>query len=652
MKKAKRVLACACAALTLVATVGCGGDDTSGKTVLKFWTSVDTDIAKQFRVAINNYNAENTDNIHVEYSNYVTGYETLIQNTLGAADPNSPDVILTSEPTFRNWASYGGKHSGIGFFADLSPYVEAKPESRINDILPSALSRYRYDYKTMTSDADDPLLAIPYDLDSTTILYNATAIEEQGIKIISVDEEDLASFNNGGKDRTGKTKADYGIPANAMVRARGFDRRKLVGGQYVNNNYVKGTYDENGEFVENTMPYALPEYDANGKVTELIIFNNRISMSWDEIEDLGRIMTGRSDDSAEKSERNPNYYKGYNSTNPNAIPTTDWGYYTEWWFSYGWGVGGNCIEDTTGNGDWEFSLLDTTKRRAVYNMVGDTPNQNVDEQATDAFSGKPLFVEDNGSADASSYNLEDNQYVGGVLPTQRSAFERFFYLQKPKEYGGMYLGPRQKTDIGSSTDYAFFQTGKIALFATTKSKLMAIRNMEPNFVWDICPPLSYRVYDENGDNLVAQTTPTLLNHTKALGVYKNSAYKDEAFKFVEYYATGKLQEDMAPAMIQCSAVPEQMEEYFVKVNEASGKHPKNISIFTECAESEFLVDIYYFPDESWLWEWANPLNSLFRENDQSLDDFYNYKGASGTEKALYLRVNEMINNYKELFGNK
>ena len=64
------------------------------------------------------------------------------------------------------------------------------------------------------------------------------------------------------------------------------------------------------------------------------------------------------------------------------------------------------------------------------------------------------------------------------------------------------------------------------------------------------------------------------------------------------------------------------------------------------------MDIYYFPDESWLWEWANPLNSLFRENDQGLEDFYNYRGTSGTDEKLYLRVNAMIDNSKELFGDK
>lgn len=641
-----RIVCVFLAAIVALSVVACGNSATKGKTVLRFWTSVSTDIAKQFRLALNNYNNENEDNIYIQYTNYVTGYETLIQNTLGAADPNSPDIILTTESTFRKWASYGGKSTGIGFFEDLTPYLESNPDSKINDIVPAAISRYHYDYKTMTSNADDPLLAIPYDLDSTTTLYNATAIKEQGIKIISVDEEDLDAFNNGEPDRYGKTKTDYGIPANVKVRARGFDRRKLVNGTYVNNNYVKGTY-VNGEFVENTTPYALPEYDSNGKVKELIIFNNRISMSWDEIEDFGRIMTGRNDGSIEKGNTNPNYYKGYPTE---AVPSTDWGYFTEWWFSYGWGVGGDCIEDTTGNGDWEFSLLDTTKKRAVYTMSGSEPNQNVDEQAVDSFSGKPLFVEDNGSSDASSYGLAANQYVSDVLPTQRSAFERFFYLQKPKEYGGLYLGPRQMTDIGSSTDTAFFQTGKIALFSTTKSKMIAVRSMNPNFEWDICPPISYRVYDETGDNLIAQTTPTLMNHTKALAVYKNSSYKEEAFKFIEYYATGKFQADVADAKIQCSAVPEQMDEYFVKPTEESGVSPRNISIFTECAKTEFLIDIYYFPDEAWLWEWANPLNSLFRENDKSVDDFYNYKGTSGNSLALYLRVNDLIKNYKELFA--
>ena len=39
---------------------------------------------------------------------------------------------------------------------------------------------------------------------------------------------------------------------------------------------------------------------------------------------------------------------------------TDYGYFTEWWFNYGWSVGGDCLTDLSGEGDWNFSLLDAS----------------------------------------------------------------------------------------------------------------------------------------------------------------------------------------------------------------------------------------------------------------------------------------------------
>ena len=635
MKKIKQFFCTLLAVLMIGASSIACNSEMRGKTVLLLWMATNTDIAGAVRSAVAKYNDENPDNIYIKYQNKpLNAYATLIENSLDGGVVG-PDLILVSETNFRNWATRGYG----GYFEDLTPYVESDTESEVHKIMPAALNRYRYNNRKMTSKPTDPLYAIPYDVDATTILYNATAIEKQGIIIISVDEEDIEAFNNGAPDRYGKTKEDYGITL--PVRPRGFDRRLADG---TNMNYVPATYT-NG--VPNTTREAWndgwvkPEYGLDNKVTEVMIFNNRISMSWDEIEDFGRIMTGLAGDSSK-----PNYY----SLDDSYRPTTDWGYYTEWWFSYGWGVGGDCIQDTTGDGDFEFSLLDTTKKRAVYRQVGESKDTLTDIQVADPVSGKYVFVEDKGTDDPASYDLGEGEYVGPVLPTQRSAFERFFYLQKPRAYDGLYLGPRQKSDIGSSDDLAFFTTGRMALFMTTKSRMLATRKMLANsFDWDIAPPIQYKVYDENGDTVLTRTTAVSLNHTNAMAIWKDSPNKQAAYKFLKYYTTGKFQADVADAAIQCSAIPEQMHEYFVKVTENKGVAPKNISIYEKCAPNQYLIDIYYFPDEAWLWEWANPLNQNYRENGDDLDAFWNSK-VTGSNEPLYQRVNKLIANYRGLYN--
>ena len=70
-------------------------------------------------------------------------------------------------------------------------------------------------------------------------------------------------------------------------------------------------------------------------------------MNWDEMEDLAMIFSPSS---------NPNAGKDFG---------TDYGMFTEWWFNYGWSVGGNCLQDLSGDGEWNFSLLDSTPNYIV-----------------------------------------------------------------------------------------------------------------------------------------------------------------------------------------------------------------------------------------------------------------------------------------------
>ena len=65
--------------------------------------------------------------------------------------------------------------------------------------------------------------------------------------------------------------------------------------------------------------------------------------------------------------------------NPNV---TVYGYHTEWWFAYGWSVGGDCIQyiDATGTADaslydgagfYDFTLVDDTKNFIVADFYTD-----------------------------------------------------------------------------------------------------------------------------------------------------------------------------------------------------------------------------------------------------------------------------------------
>lgn len=597
MRNFRKVISSVLAVSTLCACfAGCGGngDDYGGKKVVEYWASVAMEEAVQITESINWYNENNTDNIHIVFQNKVSGFDEALDRTL-TAGVKGPDLFAVSEQGVKKKASYGDD----GVLENLQPYLDSDPEG-LSGILPSALSSYRYGKEHMTVNASDPLYALPVTMNSAVLAYNATAMKNQGVIVISVDAEDIDAFNNGAPDNMGKTKADYGITWD--VRARGFDRWDGT----TDKNYVKGTYSSDGKtFTENTTPWTLPEFE-NGKVAEKMVFNNRIAMSWDEVEDLGRLMT---------SNANSGYYPN-GSTNK---PDTQWGFYTRYWFAYGWGVGGATIKDSTGEGDWSFTLGEDTQYCLLYEQVGAEKDLLADKVVCDG-NGRPVFV---AKDKVSSYQKGANQYFTEPLPSQYQAFDRFFYQQKKPEYDGLYIGPRQTNDIGSSTELAFFQTEKICMFGQFETSMLnsATKAIGTRFEWDVAPTPVYKAYDAEGNlvNKGAEMFYTYLN--SAVAMWNNSDAKPEAYKVMKYLSSGKHQEFVGNTGLRLSPVSEYNYEYFAKTNEANPLMPKNVRLFADTLSLRFQDEATFFADSYWNGAWCQPMNSTYREGNYTFQQF-------------------------------
>ena len=575
MKKKRMIMSFLLIAAMAMGLAGCSGNPAAaGKTTVVLWGYADEMEAESIYNTVNWYNENNTDGIYIDYYPQPGGtYVSLAERAL--ASNKGPDVFYVGDRYLKRWAKYG-------YLENIQSYVD-EAGIDFSTMWQSAQYRYRYDPVNNTNNIDDPLYALPKDISSSALYYNATVMEDQGIKIISVDEEDLDAFNAGGEDRNGNTKADLGIPADFTVPAKGFYREQP---------YTIGLF-------------TAPTYGTDGKVIETMIFNNRIAMSWDEIEDLAMILT-----------------KSYN---PNlGAEDTTWGYYTEYWFNYGWGVGGDCAVDTTGNGDWEFTLGDKTQKRLVYNADG--------SYVTDEF-GKAVFV-----AEGEEYELADGQYLGELLPSQYEAFERFVLLGKPKEYGGLAIAPRQSQDIGLQSSTSFFSDGRVAMLVETSEKAISFRNSITDFEWDVAPLPVYKEYAADGVTVVNRGIEVGHSGSTGLAVWTKSNVKAEAFKVAQYFSTGYAQTLQAQTgyMIPNDMALAQTE--YVQYNLDSGQAPKNISIFTRMAESSRPGDWWYMPDNLWIDNWATPLNTEYRENAASLDDFF----AAYTDST-----NAILRQYKE-----
>lgn len=600
MKNLKRLVCLGIASVFAALCCGCQKQDsaTAGKKIVEYWTSVATEEAVTVKQAIQWYNENNTDNIYISYVNKPTGgFDDNLNRTL-TAGVKGPDIFTISEMGIKAKSSFGD----VGVLENLQPYIDADPDG-LSGIYPSALSGYRYNKQKMTVGDSDPLYALPTSMNTSLLAYNATALKNQGITIISLDAEDIDDFNNnGGKDNYGKTKEEYGIKGN--VRARGFDRWD---GFSVDNNYIKGYYGEDGKtFIDNEKAWELPEYDENGKVKEQMIFNNRIAMSWDEAEDLGRIMTKYSG-------------SGYYPAGTTYAPSTDWGYYTRYWFMYGWSIGGATCKYDESDGNWKFTVGETAKYCALMKKTGEEKDLLKDENVKDG-NGRPIFVD---ASKISGYSLGEGEYFTKPMPSQYQAFNRFFYLQKPKNVGGLYIGPRQSSDIGGSTELAFFTSGRICMYGQfeTSNILSARKAIGDRFEWDVAPAVVYKAYDENGNlvNKGAEVSYTYQN--QAVAMWNNSDEKEASYKVIKYLASGEYQRFQSELGLRLSPVESYNRAYFIKSNVDGGKAPKNVGMFVDTLPMRFPDENTFFPDAAWATAWSQPLNSIYRENSATLDEF-------------------------------
>lgn len=573
MKKGLK-LCCGALAFAMAAGLlaGCGDPLREGKTVVTFWGWADDEEAEIVSSQIKWYNENNTDNIYVDYVPRPGDYVAAINSTLGLDNVDGPDVFYASDEDFKRWVKRG-------FMADLQDYVDAA-EIDLSSMWDSAVYRYRYDPETNTNNPDDHLYALPKDISPTGLFYNKSVFENHGVKVISVDEADLDEFNAGTKaDKTGKTKADYGIPEDFEVPAQGFYRQHPYrGGQW-----------------------RKPQY-ADGKVTELMIFNNRIAMSWDEVEDLSMLFTKED---------------AYNAANLGKSDPT-WGYLTHWWFAYGWSVGGDCAVDTTGNGDWEFTLGDETPHYLVYNEDG---NYAVGDDY------KALFVTKGEGdkllrSDGTEYTLQAGQTLSGAMPSQRDAFERFVALTVPTGKGGLGISPRPQ-DVGTTERLSFFTTGRVAMIVEQNYRINSMRHaIGDRFEWDVAPLPIYKEYDLMTGEVSLEGVPAGHSGSTGFCIWSKSKVKDDAFKVIEYLTGETAQRMMANGGYNICIQRDLAQTEYVQANVADGKAPQNISVFVEYGDIQRPGDWWYMPDKTWIEVWAPTLNSDVKNGDRSIDAFF------------------------------
>lgn len=597
-KHIARILTVGMAAALIFSAFAC--NKTTGAVTLKFWY-FGTDAEKaMYREMVDTFNATKGKELHIEVqpiSKPTDSYNSAIEKASGTR--SGPDVFFVSDRYYKQWAT-------MGFLTDLNGYL-AQNDFDLSNVWPKTVEVLRYDVTEKTSDADDPLYGLPIDTVPSGIFYNEDAFAAVGVTVISVDETDLAAWNNGEiKDRAGKYKSDYALTQ--TIPAKGFYRSV-------------SPYQANGAWVK---PIA----------NETLVFNNRIPMNWDELEDLAALTT-----------------YAYNRDS-----ITKYGYYSTYWFNYGWAVGGDCIEalNAAGTGDWTFTLADGLPNYVV----------QADDGYTGAYSGRryrsgealdfkdklditqtdTLTADDKGGfykngdpsqkvkiraavlTDASSGTLAE-------MPSTKQAFTRFANLRQTKQNGGIAVCPftTEFPSPNTALGIDYFIAGNLAMVLEHANSVSRV-GTDAAFHWNVAPLPVYKTYTDSSDPH-CDTVSVRGENAGHFGIYslairKNSTEKEGAYRFIEWMCGSEGQAFRADK----GFIPNS--KALAENSAAFKTQAQNIEIFLE--EMDFLEmgDWAYLANRLWIDTWANDVNSKIQQGKMTVDQYFASDVVKNTNKVL------------------
>lgn len=592
MKKYSRLIALImCIVMALSMLAGCvktpdKGDDgeiddegnyrpSSDVAQVEFWINGDEYELEVFSDLVDRFNKQYEGQIHVNLKQKPSdGYETAVYTALSGS---KLDVFYVGDAGYKSYAEEG-------LLYDITDWVENSAIYDVDNMWSTVITRYKYDVSTQLSGTESGrYYGVPKDIGPTVIFYNETEFDRAGIKIISVDAEELDAYNNGAKDDRGNTKADVGLG--------------------------DVTVKEYGYFVVDGQKY----------------FNNQIPMSWDETVEIAKVLQN-------------------SMTNPNA-----YGYFTEWWFNYGWSVGGDCIQyvpttDSAYNGGWyDFTLDDATPNYIVADDVSSVTVNGNTYNAGEIISYQDKLGLNMTASAGEDYSKEITAEVLGlvadgklnVLPSQREAFTEFVRLAAKTStivdtvngealYGyGITPTP---SSIGSDAGKTqAFAQGEIAMLVDGRWNVSYFRDPDSgvNFTWDVCPLPMYRDYDVDGFGAEREVTVHGIEagHSGSVGlcINNNSGLKAAAWKFIEFVAS---EEGQSAQAAKGFAIPLQKDLANSEVFLQSGQMPKNAEVFIDAAEVQGAGDWWYLTDNSWIDDWAGVLNGDVRNGKKSMTEFF------------------------------
>ena len=598
MKTSKVLALVAAGVLTLgsaAAFAGCKPDSPTGElgratTIYVQLINYTTEADKAYERLATVYNETQGVEDDVEV---VIDEQTSVNNFTSSLQPgreNPYDIMTIDNMTFKEvLVEY---FDGANVMVPLDEYLEDEAFAEalgLSDIPETSMDMWKM---TQSSDEDgffragagQPQLALPFFNNPQVLFYNTQMFEQMGINIISVPEEDLDAYN------------------------------KEHGTNLKPHGYAEYTPDAvGGDLADKTSE------NMAGK-TVVKVFNNCIPMNWEELRTVAQM---------------------YQQDHPGS-----YGYMSEWWFNYGWSVGGDCIGWNAEEGQYELSLGDETKGLLV---IDDTLEVN----GTTYYQGDVLDYEDLHSLTDSARSTLLSEKRVAELPSMYEAFVEFNRLGVPTD--------KDVTDAahGSLKGYGIAPTtvsDRAGLFSDGMSPMLceyyATQNaftakLGNNF--NIAPLAQYREYEGDPYNDGELKVIGENGYTGDLATAVNSAGEEVAIVGETAVAT----EPMTAGMfLPANADPERREaalkymawacgpegqailaegntsvpnqSSFVDDEEfmsAEGKVTSNLYAALFANSNTYVGDWSYDSNDAWITTWSIILNTDVREGLMTVDQF-------------------------------
>ena len=646
-KKIFSIISTLLAAIMCFSLVGCnmggagGGDDDTGtgggpqqESAKKITFTIAKESSTGFKTAIDKLVKEWNEHKYIKDDD-VFGFQVKISEvtadgtiTMLQNSTNAPDLIEIGDKQSRNAISFG-------YVDPLDIYTDDEFDGIVIDRYRSGTNAAG---KTSPYADNAVLYGIPLQTSPATLFYNETLFKEAGINIINMTEEDAC-------------KAGLGAYGYHCYTAEELSK-------YGTNGLTKTTYNE---LVVN----------ANGKLDGSVaskegyrIFNASVPMSIEETFILSSVLT-----------------KSYNPNNTKI--TTTYGLSSEYWFPFGWTVGGDCIAaDADGN--------------LKYALNNNNPNYLVtadcEVNGTTYYAGDILSYEDKDWVAKGESSVESDKlhklssmsdiFAYFVATTIKKGQQMLWTVDKDGnavdneekinaqsffenfgEAGLKGFGIGFQNAANTSEYVRAFTSGEAAILYRSYD---VSAGFDFEFDYNVAPTPQYKEYWTAEDEALnpdhkAGTIKTVngteikgyrstMDDNSAIYIPKNAKNKAEAATFLEWLLEDAQQTALVDVKYSVTSRKDLIKETDY-INAFAAKYRKgfNYEVVLEAATYATAPDWCYTSDKGeWVNKWSVTLNNEVRAGTRSLYSFYSDRlvGENTLEVVTNNYLEETVREYE------